>query len=261
MVIIVVFGYTSYTGLPREATPDITIPLVIVSTPYIGVSPVDIEGLISQPLERALKGLKDVKQISSVSKEGLSTIRVEFNTGVDVDEALRRVRDKVNSTRGQLPADILDPIVSEINFSEFPIMYVNAVGDVGVARLKKITEDLQDKIEAVQGVLRADITGGLQPEIQVNVDVYRMNAYQVSFDDVSGAIRAENLSIPGGTIETKEKNLTVRVPGEFKQVKPLENIVLKIQNGKPIYLRDVATVDYSFEDRQTYARLNGGEVV
>lgn len=261
MVLIVIFGYTSYTGLPREATPDITIPLVIVSTPYIGVSPVDIEGLISQPLERALKGLKDIKQISSVSKEGLSTISVEFNTGVDIDDALRRVRDKVNSTRGQLPNDILDPIVSEINFSEFPIMYVNAVGDVGVARLKKIAEDLQDKVEAVPGVLRADITGGLQPEIQVNVDVYRMNAYQVSFDDVSGAIRAENLSIPGGTIETKEKNLTVRVPGEFKQVKPLENIVLKIQNGKPIYLRDVATVDYSFEDRQTYARLNGNEVV
>jgi CzcA family heavy metal efflux pump len=261
MVLIVVFGYTSYTGLPREATPDITIPLVIVATPYIGVSPVDIEGLISQPLERALKGLKDIKQISSVSKEGLSTIRVEFNTGIDVDEALRRVRDKVNSTRNQLPADILDPIVSEVNFSEFPIMYVNVVGNVGVARLKKIAEDLQDKVEGIQGVLRADVTGGLQPEIQVNVDVYRMNAYQVSFDDVSGAIRAENLSIPGGTIETTEKNLTVRVPGEFKQVKPLEDIVLKIQNGKPIYLRDVATVDYSFEDRQTMARLNGGEVV
>ncbi len=261
MIMIVIFGYTSYKDLPREATPDITIPLVIVSTPYIGVSPVDIEGLISQPLERALKGLKDVKQISSVSKEGLSTIRVEFNTGIDVDEALRRVRDKVNSTRGQLPADILDPIVSEINFSEFPIMYVNVVGDVGVARLKRIAEDLQDRIEAVPGVLRADVTGGLQPEIQVNVDVYRMNAYQVSFDDVSGAIRSENLSIPGGTIETQEKNLTVRVPGEFKQVKPLEDIVLKIQNGKPIYLRDVATVIYSFEDRQTFARLNGGEVV
>lgn len=261
MLLIVVFGWTSYRDLPREATPDITIPLVIVSTPYIGVSPVDIEGLISQPLERALKGLKDIKQISSVSKEGLSTIRVEFNTGVDIDEALRRVRDKVNSTRNQLPADILDPIVSEINFSEFPIMYVNVVGDVGVARLKKIAEGLQDRIEAVQGVLRADVTGGLQPEVQVNVDVYRMNAYQVSFDDVSGAIRMENLSIPGGTIETSEKNLTVRVPGEFKQVKPLEDIVLKIQNGKPIYLRDVATVTYSFEDRATYARLNHAEVV
>ncbi|MEW5798110.1 MAG: efflux RND transporter permease subunit [Bacteroidota bacterium] len=261
MILIVIFGYTSYNDLPREATPDITIPLVIVSTPYIGVSPIDIEGLISQPLERALKGLKDVKEIRSVSKEGLSTISIEFNTGIDIDEALRRVRDKVNSTRSQLPADILDPIVSEINISEFPIMYVNAVGDVGAARLKNVAEELQDKIESVPGVLRADIVGGLEPEIQVNVDVYRMNAYQVSFDDVSGAIRVENLSIPGGTIETKEKNLTVRVPGEFKQVKPLEDIILKIQNGKPIYLRDVATVKSSFEDRQTYSRLNGNEVV
>jgi CzcA family heavy metal efflux pump len=261
MVLIILFGWSAYNRLPREASPDISIPLVIVSTPYIGVSPVDIEGLISQPLERALKGLKDIKQITSVSKEGLSTIRVEFNTGVDIDEALRRVRDKVNSTRPQLPADILDPVVSEINISEFPIMYVNVGGEVGLARLKSVAEDLQDRIEAIPGVLRADITGGLEPEVQVNADVYRLNAYQVSFDDVTNAIRAENLTIPGGTIDTKEKNLTIRVPGEFKDPRPLEDIVLKIQNGKPIYLRDVATVNYSFEDRQTYARLNGTEVV
>ncbi len=261
MLVIVVFGFTSYTRLPREASPDVTIPLVIVATPYVGVSPVDIEGLITQPLERALKGLKDIKQITSVSKEGLSTIRVEFNTGIDIDEALRRVRDKVNSTRPQLPNDILDPVISEINISEFPIMYVNVGGDVGIARLKKIADDLQDKVESIPGVLRADVVGGLVPEVQVNVDVYRMNAYQVSFDDVANAIRSENLSIPGGNIDTKEKNLTVRVPGEFKDVNRLEDIVLKMQNGKPIYLRDVAAVNYSFEDRQTYARLNGTEVV
>ena len=261
MALILVFGWMSYNQLPREAAPDVTIPLIIVATPYIGVSPVDIEGLISQPLERALKGLKDLKQLTSVSKEGLSTIRVEFNTGVDIDEALRRVRDKVNSTRPQLPNDILDPVISEINISEFPIMFVNVGGDVGLARLKKIAEDIRDRIEAIPGVIRADVTGGLEPEVQVNADVYRMNAYQVSFDDMTNAIRAENLSIPGGTIDTKEKNLTLRVPGEFKDVKPLEDIVLKIQNGKPIYLRDVATVSYSFEDRQTYARLNKTEVV
>jgi CzcA family heavy metal efflux pump len=261
IVLIIVFGFTSYNRLPREASPDVVIPWVIVATPYIGVSPVDIEGLVTQPLERAVKSLKDIKQITSVSKEGLSTIRVEFNTGIDIDEALRRVRDKVNSTRPQLPNDILDPVVSEINISEFPIMFVNVGGNVGLARLKKIADNLQDKIEAIPGVLRADISGGLEPEVQVNCDVYRMNAYQVSFDDVSNAIRGENLSIPGGSIDTKEKNLTVRIPGEFKEVKPLENIVLKIQNAKPIYLRDVATVNYSFEDRQTYARLNGMEVV
>ncbi len=261
IVLIIVFGFTSYNRLPREASPDVVIPWVIIATPYIGVSPVDIEGLVTQPLERAVKSLKDIKQITSVSKEGLSTIRVEFNTGVDIDEALRRVRDKVNSTRPQLPNDILDPVVSEINISEFPIMFVNVGGNVGLARLKKIADNLQDKIEAIPGVLRADISGGLEPEVQVNCDVYRLNAYQVSFDDVSNAIHGENLSIPGGSIDTKEKNLTVRIPGEFKEVKPLENIVLKIQNGKPIYLRDVASVNYSFEDRQTYARLNGVEVV
>jgi CzcA family heavy metal efflux pump len=261
MVIILMFGWMSYNQLPREAAPDVTIPLVIVATPYIGVSPVDIEGLITQPLERALKGLKDLKQLTSVSKEGLSTIRVEFNTGVDIDEALRRVRDKVNSTRPQLPNDILDPVISEINISEFPIMFVNVGGDVGIARLKKIAEEIRDRIEGIPGVIRADVTGGLEPEVQVNVDVYRMNAYQISFDDVANAIRAENLSIPGGSIDTKEKTLTVRVPGEFKEVKPLEDIILKIQNGRPIYLRDVARVDYSFEDKNTYARLNQTEVV
>lgn len=261
IVLIVILGFGAYEGLPREASPDITIPLVIVSTPYVGVSPVDIEGLITQPLERAIKGLKDLKEITSVSKEGLSTIRVEFNTGIDIDEALRRVRDKVNSTRGDLPTDIMDPVISEINISEFPIMYVNVGGQVGVARLKKVAKDLQDKIEAIPGVIRADLNGGLEPEVQVNADVNRLNAYQVSFDDLASAIRGENLTIPGGSIDTKESSLTVRVPGEFKEVRPLEDIVLKIQNGKPIYLRDVAVVDYSFEDRQTYARLNDAEVV
>ena len=261
IMLIALIGWNTYTNLPRESAPDITIPLVIVSTPYIGVSPIDIEGLVSQPLERALRSLKDVKQISSVSKEGLSTVRVEFNTGIDMDEALRRVRDEVNSTRPELPGDILDPIVSEINFSEFPIMFVNVTGEVGLARLKKVAEDLQDKVESIPGVLRADLIGGIEPEVQVNVDVYRLNAYQLGFDDLVSAIRAENLSIPGGTIDDGQTNYTIRIPGEFKKVTPLEDIVVKIQNGEPIYVRDVATVQYSFEDRKTYARLNTEEVV
>ncbi len=261
MVLIVVFGWGAYNELPREAAPDVKIPLIIVATPYIGVSPVDIEGLITQPLEKELKGLKDIKQITSVSKEGLSTIQVEFNTGIDIDEGLRRVRDKVNSARSQLPGDILDPVINEINISEFPIMYINVSGQVGLARLKKIAEDLGDEIEAIPGVIAADIAGGLEPEVQVNADVYRMNAYQISFDDIANAIRGENLSIPGGSIDTKEKNLTIRIPGEFKEVRRLEDIVLKMQNSKPIYLRDVAKVNYSFEDRQTFARLNLKEVV
>ncbi|MEX2116087.1 MAG: efflux RND transporter permease subunit [Bacteroidota bacterium] len=261
LAMIVILGWSSYSGMPREAAPDISIPLVIVTVPYVGVSPTDIEGLVIQPLEKDLKGLADVKQITSVSKEGLGTVRVEFNTGVDIDDALRRVRDKVNSTRPNLPNDILEPVVSEINFSEFPIMIVNVGGPVGLARLKRIAEDMQDQIEAIPGVLRADVSGGLQPEVQVNCDVYRLKAYQIGFEDVVTAIRNENLSIPGGSINDGEKAFTVRVPGEYKEVNQIEDIVIKIQNGKPIYIRDVAEIDYSFEDRITYARLNKNDVV
>ncbi|MEW6511902.1 MAG: efflux RND transporter permease subunit [Bacteroidota bacterium] len=261
ILIIVIMGYVSYLGLPREAAPDITIPLVIVSTPYIGVSPADIEGLVTQPLERNLKGLKDLKQITSASKEGVSTIRVEFNTGVDIDEALRRVRDKVNSTRPELPADILDPVVSEINFSEFPIMYINVGGTLGLARLRQAAEDIQDRIESIPGVLRADLSGGLMHEVQVNCDVNLLNGYRISFDDVVNAIKAENVSVPGGVIDNGRMAYSVRVPGEYKTVRPIEDIIVKLHNSKPVYVRDVADVRLSFEDRKTYARLGGTEVV
>ncbi|MBP1653937.1 MAG: acriflavin resistance protein/RND family efflux transporter, partial [Bacteroidetes bacterium] len=261
MAIILILGWGSYMSLPREASPDVSIPIIIVSTPYVGASPADVEGLVTQPLERALKSLKDVKQITSASKEGLSTVRVEFVVGIDIDDALRRVRDEVNSTVPELPEDILDPIVTEINLSEFPIMYVNVGGDIGLPQLKKIAEDLQDKIESIPGVLRADLSGGLEPEVQVNCDVNLLNGYRISLKDVADAIGAENVSIPGGSIDDSRTTFSVRVPGEYRDVQPIEEIVVKLQNGKPIYVRDVAAVRYDFEDRKTYARLNGKEVV
>jgi multidrug efflux pump len=261
VLIIVVIGFQSYMSMPREAAPDITIPYVIVSVPYVGVSPTDMEGLITQPMEKEFKTLKDVKQISSSSKEGLATIFIEFETGIDVDEALRRVRDKVNSTRPKLPADILEPIISEINFSEFPIMYVNIGGSLGLPKLKDIAKAMQDKIEAVPGVLSADITGALEPEVQVNVDVNRMKGYEISFNDITEAIQGEHITIPGGSLENERTDYTIRIPGEYKNPGPIEDIVVKMRNGKPIYIRDVATVHFSFEDRKSYARLNEEQVI
>ncbi len=261
ILIIVMLGWNAYTRLPRESSPDVKVPWIIVSVPYIGVSPADIEGLVTQPLERGLKSLKDIKQITSASKEGLSTVSVEFEIGVDIDEAVRRVRDKVNSTKGELPPDILEPVVTEINISEFPIMYINIGGPFGVARLKTIAEDLKEKFEAVPGVLRADLSGGLEPEVQVNCDVDLLNQYRIGFGDVVEAIQSENVSVPGGSIDTKETNYSVRVPGEYKDVKPIEDIVVKLRGGKPVYVRDVASVRLSFEDRLTFSRLNSNEVV
>lgn len=257
IALIVIVGAGSYIGMPREAAPDITIPLVIVSVPYPGVSPTDMEGLVAQPLERELKSLKDIKQITSSSSEGLSSVRVEFNTGVDIDEALRRVRDKVNSTKPKLPSDILEPIVKEINISEFPIMYITVGGDIGLAKLKKIADDLQEKIEGIPGVISATINGALEPEVQINCDVNKLKGYDVSFDDVVNAIRSENLNVPGGSIDNGKTDFTVRIPGEYTNPKPIGDIIVKMRNRQPIYVRDVARVDYSFEDRTTYSRLNG----
>jgi CzcA family heavy metal efflux pump len=261
MLIIILVGATAYMELPREASPDITIPIVIVSVPYVGVSPSDIEGLVAQPLERELKTLKDIKEITSSSSEGLATIKVEFNTGIDIDEALRRVRDKVQSTRPSLPTDILEPIVKEINLSEFPIMYVTVGGNVGPARLKAIADNLQDRFETVPGLLSAEITGNLEPEVQINCDVHRLKGYDISFDDVIGAIKSENLNVPGGNLDNGATDYTVRIPGEFTTPKPIQDIVVKTRNGRPIYIRDVADVQYSFEDRTTYSRLNDKPVV
>lgn len=261
ILIIIIVGAQSYMSMPRESAPDISIPYVIVSVPYVGVSPTDIEGLVTKPLERELKTLKDVKEIRSQSSEGIASISVEFNTGVDIDEALRRVRDKVNTARPDLPDDIMEPVVLEINLSEFPIMYVNIRGELGLARLKSIAETYQDNFEAVPGVISAEITGGLTREVQVNCDVNRLKGYDIDFGDISDAIAAENLTIPGGSINNGRTEFTVRVPGEYKTPKPIEDIIVKIRNGKPIYIRDVATVQYSFEDRTTYSRLNKESVV
>ncbi len=261
IMIILVVGWESYRGLPREAAPDITVPFIIVTIPYVGVSPVDIEGLIAQPIEREFKTLKDVKEIVSSSSEGVAVISVEFNTGVDIDEALRRVRDKVNSTKPKLPTDIMEPIVSEINLSEFPIMYVNLGGGVGLPQLKVIAKRLQDKVEAIPGVLSADITGALEPEVQVNVDLNRMKGQSISFDDITSAIRNENITIPGGSIDNGRTEFTVRTPGEYADPTRVEDIVVKMRNGQPIYIRDVADVEYSFEDRKTVSRLNDEPVL
>lgn len=261
VAILTLFGVSAYSSLPREAAPDISIPLVIVSVPYIGVSPTDVEGLVTQPMEKELKSLKDVKEISSSSKEGLSTIRIEFETGIDIDEALRRVRDKVNQTKPKLPSEILEPIVNEINFSEFPIMYVVLGGDLGLARLKKVAEDLQDRIEAIPGTLSADITGNLEPEVQINCDVDRLKGYQIAFSDVIEAVQAENITIPGGSIDNALTDYSIRVPGEYRTTKPIEDIIVKMRNGQPIYVRDVARVDYAFEDRETFSRLDDKPVV
>lgn len=261
VIIITIFGISSYSSLPREASPDVQIPLVIVSTPYFGVSPEDIESLITQPLEKEINTISEVKKLTSASYEGYSLIQVEFESGYDIDDALQKVRDKVEKAEPELPSDVEKPEIIEINISEFPIMTYNISGPIGLVKLKDIADDLKDEIENIEGVLEVKISGGLEREVKVDVDINKLIHYNIRFDDIIEAIENENRTIPGGSIDLDRQSFLVRIPGEFDKPYIVQDLVVKLQDGKPIYVKDVADVSYAFKDRSTYARVNGIEAV
>ncbi|MCB0304359.1 MAG: efflux RND transporter permease subunit, partial [Calditrichaeota bacterium] len=257
LVIIFVGGLTSYVGLPVESFPDIKQPVVFVAAPYVGVAPSDMETLVLKPLEDQLEEIAKIKRMTSQASEGYASITCEFEPDIEVDEAVRKVREKVDLAKPDLPKDLDDPMVQEINFENVPIMVVSITGDESLVKLKKIAEDLQDLFENVSGVLEVNLTGGLEREVKVNVNPSRLEYYKIGVEDVIAAIRQENLTIPGGATESGNLKWTVRVPGEFDSVREISDIVVKTKNGQPIYLNDLAEVYFGFKDETSYSRLNG----
>ena len=208
---IIVAGSSAYTTLPRESFPDIEIPNILVYTLWPGASPTDVESQLTDELERELQGLEGIKQITSTSTESVSVVNVEFVSGVDLDFALQKVRDRVNLAKSEFPADAEEPILRELNFSDVPILQVHLSGDVGPVELRRLAKAVQDEVEAIPGVLRATLVGGVEREVQVAVDPERLRLYGASLDDVLDAIRDENVSIPGGELTLKGQTLALRV--------------------------------------------------
>ncbi len=258
---IFVFGLQTYLTLPREASPDVEIPVVMVTTPYIGVSPEDIESLVTNPLEDELAGVKDLKKMSSTSAEGISLITLEFEPEVVIDDALQKVRDRVSRARPDLPEDVEETSIAEVSFSDFPIVIVTIAGPVDEEELKKLGERLEDDVKEISGVLDAKLTGGRTREIQIQVDPVRLNHYGLALGDVIGAIGDENVNVPGGDVDAGEASVLLRVPGEFEDPAEIENVAIKRKGDRPVFIRDVARVVDAFEDRDTYARMNGQPAV
>jgi multidrug efflux pump len=259
--IVLVLGLVSYVTVPKESSPEIVVPNIFVHTIYPGVAPKDIETLISRPIEEELNTIGDVKHVTSVSTEGVSSINVEFEAGVDMEAALAKVREKVDIAKPDLPEAAEDPQIVEINFAEFPIMQVNVSGPYSLVRLREVAEDLQDELEQIPSVLEVQRSGGLEREVKVDVDLAKLKFYDLAFDDVVEAIQRENVTVPGGSIDVGEMKYLVRVPGQFETTAPIAGIVVDTKNGQPVYIRDVATVDFGFKDRDSYARLDGEPVV
>ncbi len=257
LVIIVIAGIYCYATLPRESFPDITIPYVFVTTTYEGVAPEDMEQLITIPIERKLKGIDNVEEIRSTSAEGLSTVAIKFLPKVDLDDAVRKVRDKVDQAQNDLPADLPDdPTIEEVNFSDMPVIRVVLSGPFSLRRLQNLAEDLQDRIESITGVLEARITGGLEREIHVEFDLDRVGAYNVPFSSIINSVTRSNVNMPGGSMDIGEAKYLVRVPEDFKHPSEIYSIVAFVRDGKPVYLRDIATIKDSAKDPLTRSRIN-----
>ncbi|NML65635.1 efflux RND transporter permease subunit [Hymenobacter sp. RP-2-7] len=257
-LLLTVAGIFAYIKLGKEKFPDIVIPRIIVATVYPGTSPTDIENLVTRQLEKEIKGVNGVKKINSTSNQDYCILDIEFNSGVDVQVAKQLIKDAVDKARTELPNDLpSDPTVKEVNISEQPIMYVNLSGNLPAAQLKKLADDFQDKIEALPEITRVDIVGALEQQVNVDVDLYKLQASQLSFNDITAAIARENITVSGGSIDVGEQKRAVRVAGQYVNASDIANIQLKNLRGAPVRLGDIATVTDGFKDRESFARLDG----
>lgn len=257
-VIICIAGLFTYIKLQKEKFPDIVVPRIIVSTIYPGVSPTDMENLVTRVIEKELKGVNGVKKINSSSNQDYAIVDVEFNTNVQVQYAKQLVKDAVDKARTDLPNDLpTPPNVKEVSFSEFPIMNVNLSGNLPLVKLKKYADDIQDQIESLPEITRVDIVGALEQQVNVDVDLYKMAAAHLTFDDITRAIQSENLNVSGGSITVGAQKRAVRIAGQYARAADIGNIFVNNSDNSPIRLGDIATVQDAFKDRESYARLDG----
>jgi multidrug efflux pump len=261
-IAITLAGLSAYNNLPKENFPDIVVPQVVINTVYPGTSPTDMENLVTKQLEKQVKSISGVKKVTSNSQQDFSNIIVEFNTDVEVSAALQKVKDAADKARNDLPEDLPnDPVIQDINFSDIPIMFINIAGDYDLAKLKKHADDLQDRIESMKEITRVDMIGALEREIQINVDIFRATAARITMQDIENAVAFENMTITGGTVAMDGMRRTVRVKGEFKDVRSIGNIIIKSIEGAPVYLKDIAEVKDGFKEQESFARLYGENVI
>ena len=264
MLFISIGGIFQFLTLPKEQFPDIIIPTIFVQTVYVGNSPKDIENLVTVPIEKQIKGITGAKitKFSSNSQQDFSAITIEFGTNVPTDVALQKVKDAVDKAKSDLPNDLTQaPRVIEISLSEQPIMYVNINGNYDLVQLSKYSELLKDKLENIFQINRIDIVGAPEREFQINVDNYKMQSAGITFDDITFAIQRENLDLSGGLLEVGTMNRNLQLKGQLKNANDISNIIVRNTSGAAIYLKDVANIVDTVKTNESYARLDGKNVM
>ena len=254
---ILFFGINSYNTMPKEAFPEIPWPKIYVNTVYFGNSASDMESLVTRPIEKELQSVSEIKNVTSSSLQDYSLIVAEFQANVDLDVAIRKVKDAVDKAKSELPNDLTrDPEVLDINMSEIPIMTVNVSGNYPNEELKEYAELLEDDIEELTEISKIDMKGAQEREVKIDIDLPSMESTQVSFNDIENAIRSENITMSGGELISNDFRRTIRVIGEFETVRDLEDLIIKAENQNPIYLRDIAKVTFGFKEKTSIARAD-----
>jgi multidrug efflux pump subunit AcrB len=261
-IFICIIGVITYNSLPKENFPDITVPTIYINTINGGNSPTNIENTITKPIEKRLKAISGIKKFNSTSLQDVSVIVVEFHTNVKVEVAKQKVKDAVDEARADLPQTLTrEPMIKEIAFSEIPIMYINVAGNYDLKELKKHAEDLQDWIEGMKEINEVKLVGALDREIQVNLDMYKMQAAQLTLTDVQRAIASENLSLTGGNVPINGMKPTLSIKSEFKDPAEIGNIVVTSASGAKLFIKDVAEVSDSFKEKESYSSSKGKNVI
>jgi len=264
MLIVSGWGIFQFMTLPKEQFPDIVIPTIYVSTIYTGNSPKDMENLVTRPIEKQIKAITGAKinKFTSTSQQDYSAIVVEFETDVQTDVALQKVKDAIDKAKQDLPTDLTqEPTALEVSFSDQPIMYINISGDYDQQRLKKFADDMKDRLEDLPQLNRVDIVGAPEREFQIDVDNYKMRANNITFDDISNAVKGENLDISGGLLDVGNMKRNLQLKGQFHTAQDISQIIVRNPNGGAVYLKDIAEIKDTIKDRESYARLGGKNVV
>ncbi|MGK0458280.1 MAG: multidrug efflux pump subunit AcrB [Polaribacter sp.] len=267
MFLILFLGISAYFTMPRENFPEINETKIYISAVYPGNTAEDIEKLITNPLEDRLKSVSNVVEITSTSQEDYSIITVEFDESIAVDKAKQKVKDEIDQETASEDWPIFNgakvtPNIFELSMSEeVPILNINISGNYPVSKLKEYGEYLQDEIEDLTEIKKVDIRGAQDKEIEVAVDIYKMMAAKVSFDDITNTIKRGNVTMSAGNFITSQQRRTIRIIGEIDKPSDLGDFVIKSEKGNPIYLKDVAQIAFKDKDKTTYARENGAPVV
>lgn len=261
-IMILLFGIQGYNSMPKEQFPDVDLPTVYINTPYFGNSAEDIENLITRPIEKELQSINGLKDINSTSLQDYSVITAEFDSGLDLEDVVRKVKDAIDKSKQELPSDLdADPTVLEINTSEIPIVTVNVSGDYSNDELRGYAEYLQDKIESLDEITNVELKGALEREVRIDVDLLKMEAREISFMDIENAIASENLTMSGGEIVNGDYRRAIRIIGEFEDVSELEEMIIKSENQRPVFLKDIAQASFGYKERTSIARADGLPVI